>query len=30
MSTFSYGGDDSDLDSETKSDSDAMAYPYLG
>ena len=25
-----YEGDDSNLDSETESDSDAMAYPYLG
>ena len=30
MSTFGYKGDYSDLDSETKSDSDMTAYPYLG
>ena len=30
MSTFRYEGDDSNLDSETKSDSDVTAYPYLG
>ena len=30
MSTFRYKGDDSDLDSKTKSDSDVTAYPYLG
>ena len=30
MSTFGYKGDDSDLDSETESDSNATAYPYLG
>ena len=29
MSTFSYEGDNSDLDSETGSDSNVMAYPYL-
>ena len=29
MSTFSYEGDNSDLDSETDSDSNVMAYPYL-
>ena len=30
MSTFSYEGDNSDLDSDTESDSDMAAYPYLG
>ena len=30
MSTFRFEGDDSDLDSETKSDSNVTAYPYLG
>ena len=30
MSAFGYKGDDSDLDSETKSDSNMTAYPYLG
>ena len=30
MSTFRYEGDDSDLDSETESDSNVTAYPYLG
>ena len=30
MSTFSYKGDNSDLDSETDTDSNAMAYPFLG
>ena len=29
MSTFGYEGDDSDLDSKTDSDSDAIAYPFL-
>ena len=30
MSTFSYEGDDTNLDSETESDSDTSVYPYLG
>ena len=30
MSTFGNEGDDSDLDSEIESDSDAKAHPYLG
>ena len=30
MSTFGYEGDDSNLDSETESDSSVTAYPYLG
>ena len=30
MSTFSYEGDDFNLDSDTESDSDVTAYPYLG
>ena len=30
MSTIGYKGDDSNLDSETESDSDAAAYLYLG
>ena len=30
MSTFGYKGDDSNLDSETESDSNATAYLYLG
>ena len=30
MSTFSYKGDNSDLDSEMDSDSNVTAYPYLG
>ena len=29
MSTFRYEGDDSDLDSETDTESDVTAYPYL-
>ena len=29
MSTFSYEGDNSNLDSETDSDSNAMSYEYL-
>ena len=29
MNTFSYKGDDSDLDSEMDTDSNAMAYPFL-
>ena len=30
MSTFSYKGDNSYLDSETDTDSNATAYPFLG
>ena len=29
MSTFGYEGDDSNLDSNTESNSDVAAYPYL-
>ena len=29
MSNFSYEGDDSDLDSETDSESEGQAYPFL-
>ena len=29
MSTFGYEGDDSDLDSDMDTDSNAMAYPFL-
>ena len=29
MSTFGYEGDNSNLDSETDSDSNATAYPYV-
>ena len=29
MSTFSYKGDNSNLDSEMDTDSNAMAYPFL-
>ena len=30
MSTLGYKGDNSDLDSEMDTDSNAMAYPFLG
>ena len=29
MSTFGYDGDDSNLDSETDTDSNTTAYPFL-